>query len=133
MNGTLLIAWARLSRIENNDAIAEDPSQLAKVLRDTPDLLDAMQKSKSKVSAIWDLDSKMISNLRVTKVKAGSFVLGEPPALKNVEVEFSCDIDGDHSNEEVESEIATGLMPIIKNAGTNFVFFDCDELSCQFN
>ena len=133
ITGTLLVAWARLSRIESNDICAEDSSQVIKALRDVPDFLESIKKSKSKVSAIWDLDSDMISNLSVTKVNVGSFVLGELPALKNVEITFACDAEGEYSNEEIESEITTGLMPFINNAGTKFVFFDCDELSCKFN
>ena len=133
ITGTLLVAWARLSRIKSKDICAEGSNQVIKALRDAPDFLEALKKSKSKVSAIWDLDSNMISNLSVTKVEVGSFVLGELPALKNVEVEFSCDIVEKNSNEDIESEITTGLMPTINNAGTKFIFFDCDELSCKFN
>ena len=128
--GVLSIKWAQLSRIENDGLCAEDPAQVAAALRDFPDLLKMIKTGKSKVQGVWDLDSNVVSDVIVTQIEFGSLVMGECPALKHVEIAFRCMADVDASEDEIGSEIMTGLMPAIEKTKTRFVFFECENLSC---
>lgn len=132
MTGTMSIGLARLSRIETADVCAEDPDQVVDALNDTPEYVELIKRSRAKVTACWDLDSDMVTNVQVNRVKVASIAVGERPALKTVEIAFSVDANEDSSEEDIESELMAGLMPLIEMAGTKFVFFDCDELSCRF-
>ena len=133
ISGTLSIAVARLSRIENDDVCAEDPDQVSVVLKMAPHLLDALKKNKTKITAVWDMDSRIVSNVQVIKVKAGLVTTGSIPTVKNIEVDFSCEADDGALDEEIFSEIESGLMPVLDIDDTRFVFFDCDELECHIN
>ena len=126
--GVLNIKLARLSSITNDDLCAEDPDAVMEAIDNNPDLATLLKKAKSNLSGLWDLDSSYVSNLEVSSVK-GTFIESSHPALKNVEIKFSCDLDEDASEDDINSDLMAGLMPIIEASQTRLVFFDCDDMS----
>ena len=126
--GLINIKWARLSRITNDDICAEDPEAVLETLKDNADLVDQLKSAKDELAGIWDLDSDYVTNVEVVSIKGDLIVEGHP-ALNNLEITFTCDLDEDASEDDVNSDLTAGLIPVIQASETQFVFSDYEDYS----
>ena len=129
--GTINIKWSKLSRIDSDDICAEDAEQVASALSTDPTLLKRIKDNASEVTAEWDLDSDLVSQVSVIGVKYGQMSNDEIPAFKHLEIRFSYSAADDADEEDIKSELLAGLIPIISVDGTTFQFFDSQDLSCD--
>jgi hypothetical protein len=130
--GVLRVARALLNRIEDDSqgVLIEGPDEVREFLEQNEQVALALDNTpRLALKAIWDLDSTAVQNVRFITLCHQSVHVTDLPELEDVNVTFEYDLVGDE--DEAASDLAAGIIPILRNGSWTFTFSFFEEYECD--